>query len=529
MDPVTGWTGRTACALQAALRLSNEAFAEQLGIGVRTVAAWHQKPSLRPRPEMQQLLDTTLEQASPAIKVRFAALTGGSAPPSDADRGEDGAAADAERRLSTDPHIASALDRLDQYAGWEPGIARRQVASRLARLDVRDLQDRATRRRRIDQRQIAEALGSYYRNQTSAHGRYSARYGQDSEVVTSVLTHPNWLDLDCPLTSARDRLTLTSAATDGDPSLDEQAAGAAVQRLAETLTVGTRLVDMPLYRLLDIDITKGRVAGLLGVTQFVRYALTMDLLEGELVDAVTAGFSTRPRSLPLRDRYLPDIASVLGVADRLCAGGTLALCAIARSASPYRGLADYVLLIQERSGDVVNAPRRLAVVPKGFHQPMTDFRTDARIGATLRREMEEELFGREDTDNTIGKPYAADPMHPTSLSEPMRWLMESPDRLRIECTGFGLNLVSGNFEFPALIVIDTEDFWSRYGGQIESNWESLALRQYSSLDSDSLAELIHDPAWSNEGLFALLQGLRRLKQVGGNRVNVPTIEWQIAS
>jgi len=63
MDPVTGWTGRTACALQAALRLSNETFAEWLGIGVRTVAAWHQKPTLRPRPEMQQVLDTALEQA----------------------------------------------------------------------------------------------------------------------------------------------------------------------------------------------------------------------------------------------------------------------------------------------------------------------------------------------------------------------------------------------------------------------------------------------------------------------------------
>ena len=144
---------------------------------------------------------------------------------------------------------------------------------------------------------------------------------------------------------------------------------------------------------------------------------------------------------------------------------------------------------------------------------MTDFRADARIGATLRREMEEELFGREDTDNTIGKPYAADPMHPMRLSEPMRWLMDAPRRLRIECTGFGLNLVSGNFEFPALIVID-EEFWSRYGGQVEVNWESAALRQYSSLDSDSLAELTQDPAWSNEGLFALLQGLRRLKQSG---------------
>lgn len=85
MDPVTGWTGRTACALQAALRLSNEEFAARLGIGVRTVAAWHQKSSLRPRPEMQRVLDTALEQASPAIKARFVALTGGSAPPADAE------------------------------------------------------------------------------------------------------------------------------------------------------------------------------------------------------------------------------------------------------------------------------------------------------------------------------------------------------------------------------------------------------------------------------------------------------------
>jgi DNA-binding transcriptional regulator YiaG len=35
---VTAWTGRTACALQAALRLSNQAFAAKLGVGVRTVA-----------------------------------------------------------------------------------------------------------------------------------------------------------------------------------------------------------------------------------------------------------------------------------------------------------------------------------------------------------------------------------------------------------------------------------------------------------------------------------------------------------
>jgi hypothetical protein len=528
MDLATGWTGRTACALQAALRLSNEAFAEHLGIGVRTVASWHQKPTLHPRPEMQQVLDAALERASQPIKARFAALAGASVPGQvgPPDDQEDGGTADAERRLRSDPNIGAALDRLDYYADWEPGTARRRVAARLARLDARELQDRAGRRKRVGQRQIATAMGDYYSDAATDHGRYSAIYSPDIEVVTSVLTHPEWLDLDCPLTAACDGLTLTRAA-DTDVSLDEEASDAAIRRLAETLAMGTRLVDMPLYRLLDVDVRKGAISGSVGVTQFVRYALTLDLLEGELIDALTAGASPRPGQLPLRDRYLPDLASVIGLPGRLSAGGPLALSAIARSADPYRGPADYVLLIQERSGDVVNAARRLAVIPKGFHQPMTDYRTDARIGATLRREMEEELFGREDTDNTLGKPYAVDPMHPTRLSKPMRWLTDHPGSLRIECTGFGLNLVSGNFEFASLIVIETEDFWSLYGGQVMANWESLSLRQYSSLDSESLAELVQEQAWSNEGLFAFLQGLRRLKQIGGGRVKVPPIEWQI--
>jgi hypothetical protein len=526
MTQVIGWKGHTACALQAALRLSNEGFAEHLGIGVRTVAAWHQKPSLRPRPEMQQILDAALEQASPTVKARFSAVMGGSAPPTDAMPQENGATADAERRLSTDPSIGSALDRLDQYAGWEPGSARRQVASRLARLDERDLQDRANRQRRIAQRRIADALRDYYLSGTSGHGYYGTHYGLDTAIVTSILTRPGWLDLDRPLSEASDRLTLTGAADSG-LSFDEQAASAAVRRLAETLAMGTRLVDMPLYRLLDIDISQGTIVGSMGVTQFARYALTMDLLESELIDALCAATAPRPGSLPLRDRYLPDLASVLDITGRLCAGGMGALCAIARPADPYRGPADYLLLVQERSGNVINAAHRLAVIPKGFHQPMTDYRTDARLSATLLREMEEELFGREDTDNTLIKPYPADPMHPMRLSEPMRWLMQSPGRLRMECTGFGLSLVSGNFEFAAVLVIDAEDFWSHYGGQVEANWESMALRQYSSLDSESLGELVHDPAWSNEGLFALMQGLRRLKQIGGNRVNVPAIEWQI--
>ena len=529
MDVVTGWTGRAACTLQAALRMSNEAFAAHLGIGVRTVAGWHQKPGLRPRPEMQQLLDTALEQATAEAGERFAVLTGQPPPAVSAARGENGAAADAERRLITDQNISGALGRLDQLAGWEPGTARRQVAARLAGLDRRDLHDRASRRTRIGRRGVADALGEYYRDQAGEHGRYAARCGYgDAEVVTSVLTCPDWLDLACPLTANHDRLTLTGSAADGDVLLDAGAAGAAVQRLAETLVAGTRFVDMPLYRLTGLSAGKGQIGGSLGITQFASYALTLDLLEGELSDGLTAGVRPEPGSLPLRDRYLPDLASVLGVNGRLCAGGALALCAFARPADPYRGPADYALLVQERSGSVVNAVRQLAVIPKGFHQPMTDFRGDARIAATLRREMEEELFGREEIDNTVNEQHAADPMHPARLSAPMRWLLtENPGALRMECTGFGLNLVSGNFEFACLTVVDSDEFWSRFGGQVESSWESSSLRQYSSLDGGSLSALACDDAWSNEGLFAFLQGLRRLSQIGGDRVDIPAIYWGV--
>lgn len=521
MASMTRWTGETACALQAALRLSNEAFAAHLGIGLRTVSGWHEKPTLRPQSAMQQLLDTALERAGADAKARFATLTAG---PADDDVRR---AADAEERLSADANISAALHWLDQAADWEPGTARRDVASRLAQVDVRHLRDRGHQRGQVDQRQVAAALATYYRDHAEGHGQYAATYGRDHRALTSILTRADWLDLDCSLRPATDRLVMTNTTPDATTPLDDESAARAAQRLAETLALGVRLVDMPLFDLFGVRIGKGQLAGSVRVSRFVSYALTLDLLEGELVDALAAGTPTSPGSLPLRDRYLPDLATVLELSGRLCAGGTLALCAIARPASPHRGPADYVLLVQERSGQVVNAARRLAVIPKGFHQPMTDYRTDAQLGATLRREMEEELFGREEIDNTLADQRRADPMHPSRLSEPMSWLLAEPGRLRIECTAFGLNLMSGNFEFPSLIVIDDDEFWRRFGGLIEANWESSSLRQYSSLDRDLLTDLIAEPAWSNEGLFALLQGLRRLSQTGGERVDVPRIEWEI--
>jgi transcriptional regulator with XRE-family HTH domain len=76
MTVIDQWTGRHARALQAAMRLTGEAFAEHLGISPRTVAKWRKRPDMVPSPQLQEALDTSLHLASPEAQTRFAASIG---------------------------------------------------------------------------------------------------------------------------------------------------------------------------------------------------------------------------------------------------------------------------------------------------------------------------------------------------------------------------------------------------------------------------------------------------------------------
>lgn len=75
MDVVGTWTGRTACLLQQAMRMTHEEFAERLGVSDRTITRWHSAPE-KPihRSETQQILDTAYEQAGEAVQRRFGLL-----------------------------------------------------------------------------------------------------------------------------------------------------------------------------------------------------------------------------------------------------------------------------------------------------------------------------------------------------------------------------------------------------------------------------------------------------------------------
>jgi 8-oxo-dGTP diphosphatase len=74
VDVVETWTGRSACLLQQAMRLTNEAFAERLGISERTISRWHANPGMTHRTEVQQILDIAHREAGEEVQRRFALL-----------------------------------------------------------------------------------------------------------------------------------------------------------------------------------------------------------------------------------------------------------------------------------------------------------------------------------------------------------------------------------------------------------------------------------------------------------------------
>ena len=73
---VTTWTGRRADSLRQAMRMTNESFAEHLGVSVRAVAYWRNRPDMIPSPAMQDILDTALERAPGRAQDHYWALQG---------------------------------------------------------------------------------------------------------------------------------------------------------------------------------------------------------------------------------------------------------------------------------------------------------------------------------------------------------------------------------------------------------------------------------------------------------------------
>lgn len=107
MEPVLEWNGQLACALQRALRMSNEAFAEHLGVSVRAVSTWHQNPERVQNSEIQQALDTTLERAAEAVQYRFQKMRQSPSTTTDSTAGNDSTTPDTASVATLPSPVAS--------------------------------------------------------------------------------------------------------------------------------------------------------------------------------------------------------------------------------------------------------------------------------------------------------------------------------------------------------------------------------------------------------------------------------------
>jgi transcriptional regulator with XRE-family HTH domain len=387
-------------------------------------------------------------------------------------------------------------------------------------------------RRLVTRSQVAGAVRRYYGNPEGARRFYTARVNGEP-LRLSILTDPAWMNCTAQLGTDAEQVSYEAGATT-PIELDDVTVGAAIRRLAAVELTDTVIVNNPLYRLLNIAVDHHSITASLGLSEFAAYALTSDLLEEELLAAIgSAGDQAAldpTGAMPLRTALLPSTAAATTLDARVCVGGAVALTAVARR--PADSPPDYLLLVQERSSAVLNVTGRLAVIPKAFHQPLDEPAREAPVSVTLERELEEELLGREDLERLAvdtGSRRVA-PLHPRGVSEPLAWLIAHRDTgsYQRECTGFGFNMVTGNYEFACLIVIDDERWWDNFGHLVQMNWEAARVHCLSSLDTDGLAALASDPRWSNEGLFAFLQGLRRLAQLDtAGRVAAPTITPEV--
>ncbi|MGX1851079.1 hypothetical protein [Streptomyces sp. NPDC055299] len=113
MATVQHWTGLEARALRLALRLSIRAFAQHLGVGVRTISKWEKLlTTTDPRQDTQAILDTALARSDAAVHLRFETFLSEAGPPG---RGSG-------RR------ITSAGPRAWEYETWTDDLDRTVVA-----------------------------------------------------------------------------------------------------------------------------------------------------------------------------------------------------------------------------------------------------------------------------------------------------------------------------------------------------------------------------------------------------------------
>ncbi|TCM35109.1 XRE family transcriptional regulator [Kribbella sp. VKM Ac-2568] len=431
MDVVDIWTGRRASALRASLRMSNEAFANRLGAGVRTGANWEAKPDVVLSPAMQEILDTALADAGDAVQRRFGLLLAAA---------EDGAAdvlRPATATVTTDSRPLPVAAVEASQAAW----------------------------REVRQYLIESGIG--------LAARTADLYDKQLRVgEVPALTPQAWLP-DAPV--ALDNLTLrwtanppvprvTGEQAEARPTLPLRAPGHAFQRY----TAAIRYLRPPAlfenrhsYRLTDLNWGEGAGELTFGLATFFDKLDVSEPIAHESAQAEMAGDLSWPR-LPFRAL----VADPFDLSARIVNPGISTLT-IRRNTSDGSG----TFFLLRRDPTQVTNGRHYSLLPAGEFQPASiateSIQTDLNIWRNMVREYSEEMLGHPEHDGSTGTPVDYDvwPFY-RDMTE-----AKNTGRLQAYALGVILDALSLNASVATVTVIDASTFDHLFRDLVATNPE----------------------------------------------------------
>ncbi|MBP2417506.1 helix-turn-helix domain-containing protein [Microlunatus capsulatus] len=438
---VTHWTAGKATVLQAATRMSQEAFAGYLGVSPRTVAKWRERPEADLRPTTSELLDTVLSRLDDLTRERFTLL------------------------LAAEPVTVSG-GLVESPNGTGPAPAR----------PTPDAVVQASQARWLDVRQYLTESGIGLASRTAALYDPVLRIDQ-----LPALSAAAWLpERPVPL----EAITLRWEAEPPAPRITGEQAEArqtlplrAPGRAFERYTTAIRYLKSPAlfenrhsYRLLNVDWRGGGGELTFGLSTFFDKLDSAEPFAHEAATAELAGqldWTQLPyRSLvtdpfDLADRPVnPGISTLTIRWDREAGKGTF-------------------FLLQRNPSQVTNG-RHYSLLPAGEFQPASisteSVATDLDLWRNMVREYSEEMLGQPEHDGSSGRPIDYDTWRFYRDMSAAR----TSGELRVYALGIVLDALSLNSSIATVAVVESRAFDRLFRDLVDTNAEGTLIKSLPS-------------------------------------------------
>ncbi|MXV21971.1 hypothetical protein [Deinococcus xianganensis] len=398
-------------------------------------------------------------------------------------------------------------DDLRAYAQNETATTHRQAIGRRNKASLEE------------SNQLASNIIDYYKQhnlstQSTIYAMYRSK--EEKERILAFASKKEWVEI---FESNKDPSVLSYYIDPSDQQLPEVPH---IMHTPHRVSMGRfDLMDLGPYSLRNIRVTGKDIELYFSEMSFYEWNDRYGDLEDEFIssvpDLLDRKKGLRDINFDLRNRYLPDLGTVFNFNNRLAAGGVVVLTIIPTDIDANNAL----ILVEERSGDVSDGRELLTTIPRGFHDRFASSRDDYHLETTVLREVAEEVFNRSGLRNG-----EIDTQVYLEASPPIADLMGSQKYILMP-TGFGIDLLKGNYTVTYLLLVTDKSWWRKYRHSQSLNYEfkqNGESRRLMLSETKQLERILQRPDWTSEGFFAFVEGLRALPRVlkTANLMNLKT-------